>query len=131
MLFGLVAVGMLWTCGCGERTGDRQKISGTVRLKGQLLDQGRIDFFHSEKATTTAAADIENGQYSIPAAKGLSPGTYRVVISSMSGKVPPSDQPPGEAPEYKERIPAKYNEESQLTKEVKAGAENVFDFTLD
>ena len=49
----------------------------------------------------------------------------------MSGQAPPPDQPPGEAPEFKERIPAKYNLDSKLTAEVKAGVENVFDFKLE
>lgn len=131
MVYGLAVLGLYWISGCGEGTGDRQKISGTVYLKGQLLDQATIEFYPAEKVPPAAAADIQNGKYSIAVAKGLSPGSYRVVISSMSGQAPAADQPPGEAPEYKERIPAKYNAQSKLKAEVKAGVENIFDFKLD
>jgi hypothetical protein len=130
-VLGIIALGMVWIVGCGESTGNKQKISGTVTFKGQPLDQGRIDFFPTEKTAPGAAADIQNGKYTVVAKEGLAPGTYRVVISSMSGKEPPPDELPGEAPIRKERIPAKYNEKSDLKAEVKAGVDNVFDFKLD
>ena len=128
---GLAALGLLWACGCGEGTGDRQTISGTVYFKGQPLDTGRIDFFPPENLQIRAAADIRNGKYSVPVKEGLPPGTYRVVISSPSGKAPPPDELPGEAPFTKDRIPAKYNVDSTLKAEVKSGVDNVFNFKLD
>jgi hypothetical protein len=53
------------------------------------------------------------------------------VISSQSGGAAATDEAPGDAPVYKERIPAKYNVQSELKAEVKGGAENVFDFKLE
>ena len=79
---------------------------------------------------------ITAGSFSIPAAQGLPAGKYLVRIYSPEGGVGPKDALPGdtfvdpEQPAGKERIPAKYNVESQETIEVKPGSANKFDLVV-
>jgi hypothetical protein len=126
----LTAWAIVFVAGCGDDTGGRLAITGSVDYKGVPLDQGSIEFLPHPGVKTQAGATITNGRYSIPADKGLEPGMYTVKISSIEG--PDVSVEPGGLPgkEPKERLPAKYNTKSTLTKEVKKG-ETKFDFQLD
>jgi hypothetical protein len=130
-----VVLGMACVAGCGGDPNARQAVSGTVLLKGQPLDQGRIYFAPIAKGPSEGGATIENGKYSIPRDRGLVPGTYRVSIFSydQKGSKVPGDEIPGDpgAKQFKERIAAKYNTQSTLKADVTANGSNVFDFTLD
>lgn len=136
-IFGWFALSVaLMASGCAESTGGRVGVEGKVTFKGAPLDTGFVMFVPEAAggATTQASAMIASGNYSIPPAQGLFPGKYRVAISSGDGKTPAND--PNAAPgptgnfSSKERIPAKYNTETTLTAEVKAGAKNAFDFQI-
>src|SRR5882724_10133487 len=85
--------------GCGHNYGGRQEIKGTIKLKGQPLDQGTITFIPiSGDGATREGAPIANGDYKIERAFGLMPGKYRVSITSGDGRTradAPVDQPPG------------------------------------
>ena len=123
---GLLAVLL---AGCGRSDG-RQAVSGTVTFKGQPVD-GLIEFVPAGGEATQAGTTIEKGKYSIPREKGLVPGTYKVMIFSPDNKEVTPD--PGGNPFFakaRERIPAKYNEQTTLTREVKPGS-NPLDFTLN
>ncbi len=117
--------------GCSkEGPGGRLEVSGTVTYKGTPVDNGTIEFVPHQGVKTQSGSPITNGRYRIPADRGLMPGDYTVKISSME-PVAVSDEPgglPGKDP--KERLPAKYNTKSTLTKEVKKG-QTTIDFTLD
>jgi hypothetical protein len=132
-------------CGCGEDNPlGRKAISGKVTLDGTPLDQGSISFqpvqtpgVAANTAAVNTGAVIEKGQYSIPADQGLLPGTYRVVISSPEqSKIDTTD--PNEAMKQaatgaappKERIPAEYNVNSNVTIEVKSDGKGTFDFDV-
>jgi hypothetical protein len=120
---------LLFLSGCGSDD-DRQAVSGTVTIKGKPID-GTISFVPASNETTQEGSTIENGKYSIPREKGLIPGTYKVKIYSPDNKEVTPD--PGGNPFFakaKERIPAKYNESTTLTREVKRGG-NAIDFNLD
>jgi hypothetical protein len=122
--FGLLAVLL---AGCGD---GRNAVSGTVTYKGQPVD-GIIEFVPAGGEATQAGATVEKGKYSIPRDKGLVPGNYKVMIFSPDNKQVTPD--PGGNPFFakaKERIPAKYNEQTTLTREVKSGS-NPIDFNLD
>ena len=127
--FFLVALPAILATGCSS--GPRLAVSGTVKYKGQLLDQGRIEFHRPSGKGTQSGDVIQNGRYSIPRDKGLLPATYEVRIFSYDQKGPKLEAIPGEAGlGFKERIAKKYNTESTLKAEVKPG-NTTFDFSVD
>lgn len=133
LAFSLIAVGSL-TCGCGGDNAGRLPIKGQVTLDGQPLERGSIAFVPEEgKASFSAGATITQGAYEIDRAKGLPPGTYKVVINAVkkTGKkvsnpldanAPPHD-------EEVEAVPEKYNKKSALKADVKTDTREL-DFSL-
>jgi hypothetical protein len=119
---------------CGENYGGRQEVKGTVKLKGQPLDQGVIDFTPLEAQSTKSGALIRNGTYHIPRASGLMKGKYKVIITAGDGRIPESsDQAPGPSGSNfisKERIPADYNVSTKQEVEVKDKGPNIFDYDI-
>ena len=130
-----VLLGLL-TClaGCGPDYGGRQEVNGTVKLKGQPLDQGVIDFTPLESQPTKGGALVTNGAYTIPRVSGLMKGKYRVIITAGDGRTREnSDEPPGPTGANiisKERIPADYNVNSKQEVEVVEKKPNVFDYDI-
>src|SRR5262245_49405496 len=101
--------------GCGSGS-DRLPVSGTVTFKGNPLDQGTIQFIPQGKEKTHGFAPIEKGAFTIP---GQEPGSYKVVISSGDPKKKVEDAAPGvSGPPAAERIPADFNVNSKVVKEV-------------
>src|SRR4051812_47091603 len=97
LLTTIFCFGVLYV-GCGPAAGGRQPISGTIKLKGQALDQGQIMFLPlSGEGTTQEGAPIANGQYKIDRQHGLMPGKYRVSITAGDGRTRADapDQAPG------------------------------------
>jgi hypothetical protein len=134
LVLGLLLAG----CGGADNPLQRQPVSGTVKFNGAPLDQGTIDLSPvvPGRKAVGSGAQIKAGSFSIPAAQGLPPGKYLVRIYSPEGGEGPKDAMPGDtqidpaAPTAKERIPAKYNVDSQETIEVKPGSPNKFDFQI-
>src|SRR5690348_8076760 len=82
--------------GCGPNYGGRQEVKGTIKLKGQPLNQAVIDFTPLESQPTKMGALITDGSYIIPRASGLMPGKYRVMITAGDGRTPENaDGAPG------------------------------------
>jgi len=123
--------------GCGRSYGGRKAISGTVKLKGEPVNDGMIDFLPiSGDQATKSGAQILNGSYKIPAEFGLLPGKYRVSITAGDGRTradAPADQPPGPTGANivsKDRIPKEYNIESTQEVEVTEKGPNVFNYDI-
>ena len=123
--------------GCGQSYGGRKEIKGTVKLKGQPVDDGTIDFFPaSGNQATKSGAQILKGSYKIPAEFGLLPGKYRVSITAGDGRTrpdAPADQPPGPTGANivsKDRVPKEYNIESKIDVDVTEKGPNVFDYDI-
>ena len=123
--------------GCGQDYGGRQEVKGTVKLKGQPLDQGLIMFLPISEGggSTQEGAPIANGSYQIDRAHGLAPGKYKVVITSGDGRTPANapDQEPGPTGANiisKDRIPPGYNTQSKQEVEVTEKGPNVFDYDI-
>jgi hypothetical protein len=120
--------------GCGPHS-DRLPVSGKITLDGAPIDSGAIRFSSTgtQKMMSSGAA-VNHGQYSIPAEKGLPPGTYLIAISApdTSGKMIAARAPDGRqvglAPA--ERVPDEYNSDSKKTVEVVAAGDNHFDFDI-
>jgi hypothetical protein len=123
-------------------------VSGTVTLDGKPVAQGIVTFLPAGPSATAGEAAIADGAYRLRAADGLAAGPYRVSISApvpaeaaparkLARGGPRPDPTSGtgvaEAPQdvpLRESIPAKYNAETTLQVEVKAGADNAFPFDL-
>jgi hypothetical protein len=106
-----------------------------VTLDGRPLDHGTIQFLPSASQGSTAAeAEIRDGAYSVPRARGLATGKYRVIISSApAGAAPPAPVgtlPGASGPPAKDLIPPRYNAESTLTAEVQEEGPNEFSYAL-
>ncbi|MCI0456927.1 MAG: hypothetical protein L0Z62_08110 [Gemmataceae bacterium] len=109
----------LTLAGCGDGT---HSVSGTVSFDGQPVETGTIVFEAADGGPGLASSGIKNGKYELRSKAGKK----KVVITAFRPK-PGTEKDPQPATE--EYIPAKYNTESTLTKEVVAG-ENKFDFDL-
>jgi hypothetical protein len=123
---------LVLAAGCSGTKG-REPVSGTITFKGHALDQGTIAFEPLDAASgaTYEGATVTNGAYDVPAQKGLTPGKYKVRISSPDTSKQAQEEVPGESgPVARERIPAKYNTQSNEVIEVKKGGPNVFDFDI-
>src|SRR5262249_21695653 len=130
-LLGLVALGTL--SGCRDPR-NRKEVTGTVALKGRPLDEGIIHFAPIDGQATGGGALIVNGKYRISKEKGFTPGRYRVTIiagdgRSGAGNASPDSPYAGSRP-GKERIPAEFNEKSQIVREVTTDGPNKFDFEI-
>jgi hypothetical protein len=129
----LLAVWCVGCCGGCGREGTRRAVGGTVTFQGQPLEYGNITFLSTGSPPgPVGGALISAGRYDLPAAQGLEPGTYRVMISwpGPGGTLSAEERAAGASPRAKERIPSEYNENSRLTAEVKAQGTNRLDFDL-
>lgn len=126
----LVLTAVLLAAGCGSSGPKRYGVSGTVNWKGQPIKSGTI-FFRADNGET-GGTQITDGKYEIPAASGLPEGKYRVAINYPDPKIPAPrpDEPPGEAVDAREMLPAKFNEQTELTAEIKPQATNDVSFDL-
>jgi hypothetical protein len=124
----VISLSVALVVGCGNPTG-RVGLSGSVTFRGKPVDSGTIQFrARAGTGGDAAVAAIVNGRYDIPAAHGVPPGTYEVVISS------PDPNPPKIGEGYglsAERLPAKVNTATTLKVEVTARGPNQFDFPID
>ncbi len=126
----------LSTSGCGQGTKDpynRQSYSGIVTLDGKPLAAGAITIVPSESGPVSSGANVKNGGFSVPKESGLPPGTYKVMISASeagNSQNNPNVDVMVTAVEGKELIPARYNSQTTLTCEIRAGDPNNLKFEL-
>src|SRR5689334_23021463 len=85
VLFFLMAAVLV--VGCSDPYAGRMEVTGDVKLVGEPIQDGTIEFKPVEKqnADTHSGAPIKNGAYTVPRKNGLKPGKYLVIISSGSG----------------------------------------------
>ncbi len=131
LLFLTLCLSTAWS-GCGSDDSlNRQAVSGAVQFEGEPLKQGSISLEPAgDGATIAGGATIEDGEFSIPAERGLPPGKYLVRVSSAddTGK---TVEVPGESNQLAaERIPPEWNSDSQQTVQVEDGGENHFDLNI-
>jgi hypothetical protein len=125
----------LIVAGCQQRKGpQRAAVSGRVTLDGQEIVQGSIAFKTvGANSGLAAGGPIQNGRYAIEKDRGPVVGENRVEIKSVrkTGRqvqAPLAD--PGQmTDEIVEAVPARYNSQSELEREVKEG-DNQLDFDL-
>ncbi|WP_417377015.1 hypothetical protein [Gimesia maris] len=114
---------------------ERAAVSGSVTYDGKPLPEGSIQFVPDVDAAgkpvrgKLAQALIKDGSYSLSVEEGPAVGNNKVLINAIrnTGKFEESD---GQKTEIMQQyIPARYNTQTTLKYEVKAG-ENTADFTL-
>ena len=123
--------------GCSVDDLPRQPISGFVTLDGQPLSSGVMSFFpnllKNPDYPVIGGAMIERGYFSIPRREGLVLGSYNVAINSgeLHNRYRKTRKEPGNDQAIeKERIPAKYNANTQLAIEIKDAAIKEITFRL-
>jgi hypothetical protein len=112
--------------GCADPTVGT--VSGTITVDGAPAKSGSIAFFPVDGKSSTSGAEIVDGQYTATVA----PGTARVEIHvpKVIGQRKAYDTPDSPMMEIVgESLPAKYNEASELTLDVRPG-ENRQDYNL-
>ena len=114
-------------CGCGSKF---SAVTGDVSLGGKPLEMGTISFFPADGHGTTAAAKIDDGQFSA----SVPPGRYKVQISGFrkTGKRHANQSDPSSpiVDILEPIVPARYNTATTLTCEVQPGQQKM-DFPLE
>ncbi len=116
--------------GCGRGAPSLGKVSGTVTLDGEPLPLAKIEFQPKEtgKSPSYARTD-EAGNYTLMYSvdlPGALPGEHTVRITTYRQE----HQEIGPPKEFPERLPARYNSETDLTREVTSGSQTI-DFELE
>ena len=131
LLVSVLAIGLLWTAGCGTSRPASASASGKVTAGGQPVTGAMISFADPQTGAG-AGCDLDAaGAYSIK--EGLPPGKYKVSVfpKSAADRPPMPGQTPPPTPESK--VPLKYRSDatSGLTADIKPGANPDLDFKLD
>lgn len=131
--FNLICLFTLCLCltaGCGGGAGSDQPdlgtVTGVVTMDGDPLSGVTVTFTPTEGRPSNGVTD-EAGKYELGYLrdiKGAVIGTHSVSITT------PQEAPTPPGQKYKDPIPAKYNAQTTLTEEVKAG-DNTIDFKLE
>jgi hypothetical protein len=118
--------------GCGPESDmpETAPVRGVVTLDGQPVSMARIYFSPQDGGQTSEGLTDPDGRYELRYKRdvmGARLGQHKVVITTYEEPTREDDLTvSGGVPE---RIPAKYNQQTTLEKEVVAG-ENVIDFSL-
>jgi hypothetical protein len=130
----LSAICLCAALGC---SGDnRSEVSGTVRVNGQPLAEGAINFIPIEgnKGAGTGAT-VTDGKYHIPRSAGVVAGKNRVELRAFKNsgrKVQDATAKPGTLTDERVMLfPPEYNDRSTLVRDVKSGSDTIdFDITV-
>lgn len=121
--------------GCGGGSGvATYPVKGTVKYKGEPVTDAAVTFFPSQGRPAAGMTDSQGTfQLSTFSSKDGAPaGTYKVSVTESVTEIPPMPGTGPEPPPKPPRFPGRYTdpEQSNLSAEVKSGAENNFTFDL-
>jgi len=122
---------VLACAGCGGGGPELASVSGTVTLDGQPLSDAMVIFI-PENGRQAAARTDTAGKYVLTfkeGRQGAEPGKYKVRITT--GRAAGEDDDGHETEPVPEKVPMKYNAQTELEYTVEAGKENVADFPLE
>jgi hypothetical protein len=107
--------------GCSKSNAEMGLVTGQVMLDGKPLSQADVTFQPDNQKPPSVGRTGPDGRYELGYKRGVQGAlvgehTVRILI------------PPGIAP-GPQKVPARYNAQSELRREVKPG-DNVFDFDL-
>ena len=117
---------VLLTCGCSGDEGKIKRpalgqVTGTVKLDGQPLADALVEFVPTGARSSIGRTDSA-GKYTLEfdeSNKGAAVGEHTVRITTKSPTTSPV-----------EKVPARFNEKSELKKTVKEGENPPIDFEL-
>lgn len=121
----ILAGSLLLLSGCGgvSDAPTLVVVKGKVTLDGQPLETGNVLFVPIDGKGRADAGPVVKGEYELK----CTAGEKRVEITSQVE----ADKPAADGlPDYKSRIPAKYNRATTLTATVKSSGENAIDFAV-
>jgi len=116
-LFLALAIGLVG-CSDGPPMGD---VSGSVTVDGAPSPDGYITFTPTDGTKTPQGSDIKGGKYSIRVALGESKVEIRIPKKIGEKKLYDTPDSPV-APVFEETLPDKFHDKTELTFDVKAGA---------
>ncbi len=122
-----VLILILISSGCGRTDPNKGAVSGSVTLDGEPLDHAQIVFRDPQGQQASAGGKIVKGEYELEtpvAAMRVEITAYREIPGKFD-----NSNPTGPVPLAEQVLPARYNRASELTADVKAGA-NEFNFQL-
>lgn len=102
-------------CGGGDGLG-RVPVTGTVSYEKAPIATGNITFRPEDPAVQSETLDVKDGKFSgnlIPGKKIVEVRSYEVVTPNL-----PADSPEAGSSFKKQLLPAKFNDNSELTVEV-------------
>lgn len=116
----VVALAALAGCAGGDKMGT---VTGTVTVDGQQPAEGSsITFIPTDGKARSAGALLDKGKYTAKVPTGTAKVEIRVPRPARGGKGKPADGPGGPGGDIiEESLPAKYNDATELTLEVKPG----------
>jgi hypothetical protein len=111
-----VALAALIGCG-GDNMAD---VAGTVTINGAPAEKGSVTFIPADGKAPTAGSEIVNGKYS--ARVPLGTAKVQIRVPKVVGKKKLYDTPDSPVQDLLEEVlPAKYNDQTELTLDVKPG----------
>ncbi len=124
-------LGLVFLAGCGpDRPDNVGRVTGRVTLEGAPLPNAMITFAPVQPGGSTSLGKTnDDGKYTLGYGgdvQGAEIGEHRVTITTYDSGSEDADPP---RPKVLEMVPAKYNYQSELKAEVKAGS-NEIDFPL-
>jgi hypothetical protein len=134
----LLVLGLVFVSGCGSET--LAPVSGTVTLNGKPLAGAIVSYTPIverkgiEAPLGSSGKTNEKGEYTLETnagRKGALVAKHKVSISIVRPEIGESDaRPPRGGWPMKDKIPPKYNENTELTCEVPPGGRNDANFDL-
>jgi hypothetical protein len=126
--FGFILIA---TMGCGPA---KITISGKVSYDGMEVNEGAISFESPDGKSPSVGGMIQKGFYKIENVDVSSGGKKIVRINAVTKtgrKIPAGPPfPPGDMVDEIIKMPARFNEKSNLSAEISSSKPNVFDFNL-
>lgn len=136
------------TVGCGEGGPSLGQVSGKVTLDGKPLSNAIVSFVPEDGRRASSATTNDNGEYTLAyiSEAGAVVGTHKVSITSVpEATTETMEDIPSDDPRYaelmqtrqsdynnaktKEKLPAVYNKQTEIVREVKSG-KNTIDLAL-
>jgi len=121
----LLGIVLLTALGCGKAGPKIYQVNGTVRWKGQSVEQGDVVLVPLDRHARAEGCKLVDGKFSVR----CEAGKKKIEIYARR-LVPGKQDPVMGGPLYEPLIPPEFNAQTKLEAEVQPHDENVMDFVL-